>query len=166
MSLFRPIISQEDPEEEYRYSFNLGARRGWVVNATSQPLYPQERPVVIVREAVWRPGPVWTDAGNLSHTRIRSLDRPSRSQSQYRLSYPGRQQISNTNTNYTVARFCLCCSPVYLESDIRIVGCKFLLRLSCEDSWCLQNISMFLVYRMTTPYPTRFRRLTLKLRAV
>jgi hypothetical protein len=24
--------------------FNLGARWGWVVNATTRPLYPQERP--------------------------------------------------------------------------------------------------------------------------
>jgi hypothetical protein len=29
--------------------FNLGARRGWVVNATTWPLYPQERdPIPIV----------------------------------------------------------------------------------------------------------------------
>jgi hypothetical protein len=32
--------------------FNLGARWGWVVNATPQPLYRQERdPVPIVEEA-------------------------------------------------------------------------------------------------------------------
>jgi len=29
----------------YLYAFfNLGARRGWVVNAKLQPLYPRERP--------------------------------------------------------------------------------------------------------------------------
>jgi hypothetical protein len=32
-------------EEVYFYSFlNLGAKWGWVVNATLRPLYPRERP--------------------------------------------------------------------------------------------------------------------------
>ena len=34
-------------------------------------------------------GPVWTDAENLAPTGIRSPDRPARSESLYRLSYPG-----------------------------------------------------------------------------
>jgi hypothetical protein len=39
--------------------FNLGARWGWVVNATPRPLYARERdPVPIVQEAGWAPGPV------------------------------------------------------------------------------------------------------------
>jgi hypothetical protein len=33
-------------------------------------------------------GPVWTGAENLASTEIRSPDRPARSQSLYRLSYP------------------------------------------------------------------------------
>jgi len=34
--------------------FNLGARWGWVVNATPRPLYPRERdPVAILQEAGW-----------------------------------------------------------------------------------------------------------------
>jgi hypothetical protein len=40
-----------------------GARRGWVINTTPWPLYPQERaPVPIVEEAewAWAPGPVST----------------------------------------------------------------------------------------------------------
>ena len=35
------------------------------------------------------PGPVWTAAENLAPTGIRSPDRPARSESLYRLSYPG-----------------------------------------------------------------------------
>ena len=42
----------------------------------------------IVQEAGWTPGPVWTGAENLASTGIRSPDRPARSQSLYRLSYP------------------------------------------------------------------------------
>jgi hypothetical protein len=39
------------------------------------------------RPAGWAPGPVCTGAENLAPTGIRSLDRPARSESLYRLSY-------------------------------------------------------------------------------
>ena len=51
-------------------------------------LYPGKDPVPIVQEAGWAPGPVWTGVENLAPTGIRSPDRPARSQSLYRLSYP------------------------------------------------------------------------------
>jgi hypothetical protein len=35
-------------------------RWGWVVSTTPRPLYSRERPVPIVQEAGWAPGPVWT----------------------------------------------------------------------------------------------------------
>jgi hypothetical protein len=35
------------------------------------------------------PGPIWTGAENLAPTGIRSPDRPTLSESLYRLSYPG-----------------------------------------------------------------------------
>jgi len=57
---------------------------GWVVNATTRPLYHPERDVVpIVLEAS---EPVWTGAENLASTGIRSPDRPARSESLHRLS--------------------------------------------------------------------------------
>jgi hypothetical protein len=63
---------------------------GWVVNATPRPLYPGVRdPVPIVEEAAWVPGLVWTGAENFAYTWIRSPDRPVRSESLYRLRYPG-----------------------------------------------------------------------------
>jgi len=66
-----------------------GTRRGWGVSVTSQQLFtPGEVPVPIVKEAGWVPGPVWTGAGSFAPTRIRSPDRPARSQSLYRLRYP------------------------------------------------------------------------------
>jgi hypothetical protein len=51
-------------------------------------LYPGKDPVLIVQEAGWAPGPVWTGAENLASTGIRSPDRPARSQSLYQLRYP------------------------------------------------------------------------------
>jgi len=45
--------------------------------------------VPIVQEAGWVPGLVWTGAENFVPTGIRSPDRPLRSVSLYRLSYPG-----------------------------------------------------------------------------
>jgi hypothetical protein len=53
---------------------------------------PGKVPVPIVQEAGWAAGPVWTGAENLAHTGIRSPDRPARSQSLYRLSYPAYLQ--------------------------------------------------------------------------
>jgi hypothetical protein len=52
---------------------------------------PGNDPVPIVQEAGWAPRPVWTGAENLAPTGIRSPDRPARSESLYRLSYPGPQ---------------------------------------------------------------------------
>ena len=66
-----------------------GTRRGWGVSVTPWPLFtPWKDPVPIVQEAGWAPGPVWTGAENFAPTGIRSPDRPARSQSLYRLSYP------------------------------------------------------------------------------
>jgi hypothetical protein len=57
-----------------------------------RPLFtPGKDPVPILQEAGWAPGPVWTGAENLAPTRIRSPDRPARSQSLYRLSYPAHE---------------------------------------------------------------------------
>jgi hypothetical protein len=50
---------------------------------------PRKDRVFIVQEAGWVLGPVWKGAENLAPTGIRSLDRRARSQSLYRLSYPG-----------------------------------------------------------------------------
>jgi len=59
------------------------------VQSHAWPLYPGKDPVPIVQEAVWAPGPVWTGAENLAPTGIQTRDRPARSESLYRLSYPG-----------------------------------------------------------------------------
>jgi hypothetical protein len=59
-----------------------------MVNATSPPLYPLERPGTIVQEAGWASEPVWTGAEKIASTGIRSPDRPACSESLYQLRYP------------------------------------------------------------------------------
>jgi len=57
---------------------------------------PQVRdPVSILQEIGWVPGPVWTGAENLASTGIRSVDRPARSESLFRMSYPGPHLAAN-----------------------------------------------------------------------
>ena len=69
-----------------------GTRRGWVVGSTPRPYFtPGNYPVPIVQEAGWAPEPVCTD-GKSRLTGIRSPDRPARSQSLYRLSYPAHMR--------------------------------------------------------------------------
>jgi len=62
----------------------------WVINARPWPLYPRERPGT---HCIWGwmglSEPVWIGAENLASTGIWSSDHPARSESLYRLSYPG-----------------------------------------------------------------------------
>jgi len=58
------------------------------------PLTP-ERLGTHLQEAGWAPGPVWTGVENLTPTGIRSPDRPARSESLYRLSYPGPRKCNS-----------------------------------------------------------------------
>jgi hypothetical protein len=59
-----------------------------MVSSTPRPHFtPWKDPVLILQEAGWTLGPVWTRAENLARTEIRSPDRPARSQSLYQLNY-------------------------------------------------------------------------------
>jgi len=77
-----PTTSHEDPEGDKMYSSILSLTPaldggGGGFNATSHDLVPK------ILEAGRAPGPVWTGAENLALTRIRSLDRPVRSELLY-----------------------------------------------------------------------------------
>ena len=61
---------------------------------------PGKDPVPIVYETGRAPGPVWTGAENLAPTGIRSPDRPARSESLYRLLYPGPRMDCKKKTMY------------------------------------------------------------------
>ena len=77
--------------EEYIYSFfNFGPRwGGWSTPRPGRFTPGKETPVPILQEAGWAPGPVWTGAENLAAAGIRSPDRPTHSESLYRLRYLG-----------------------------------------------------------------------------
>ena len=61
--------------------------------------------VPVVQEAGWAPGPVWTGEEILALTGNRSPDRPARSESLYRLSYPSQtsscEERQITSQNFT-----------------------------------------------------------------
>jgi hypothetical protein len=57
-------------------------------------LPPEKDPVPIVQETGRVLGSVWTGAKDLVPTENRSPDRPSRSELQYRLSYPGPRSVT------------------------------------------------------------------------
>jgi hypothetical protein len=60
------------------------------------PLFtPRNDPVPTVLEAAQAPGPVWTDAENLTPTGIRSPDRPARSQSLYQQRYLAHRPVND-----------------------------------------------------------------------
>ena len=76
-----------------------GTRRGWVVGSMPRPHFtPGNDPVPIVQEAGWAPGSVWTGGKSRSH-RDSIPDRPARSQSLYRLSYPAHVHLWYTCQN-------------------------------------------------------------------
>ena len=64
----------------------------WSAARPGRNLPPGKEPVPILEEAGWAPGPVWT-GGKSRPIGIRSPDRPARSQSLYRLSYPAHLYI-------------------------------------------------------------------------
>jgi hypothetical protein len=70
-------------------SLTLALDVGWVVKPRPFRFTPGKYSIPIVQEALWATGPVWTGAENLATTGIRIPDRPTRSESLYRLSYPG-----------------------------------------------------------------------------
>ena len=67
---------------------------------------PGKNPVPILQEAGWAPGPVWTGGRSRPH-RYSIPDRPARSQSLYRLSYPAHRNDGN-KSNYTGDVILLC----------------------------------------------------------
>ena len=87
---FRPRTSHEGSEVEYRYSSTLSLTS--TLDGDGQRRFPAALTTGRDAGAGWATGPVWTDAENLALTGIRSLDRPSRRQSLFRLRYLNKSQ--------------------------------------------------------------------------
>jgi len=90
---YRPGVAQRVGTGIALLFHNRGTRRGWVVSSMPRLHFtPRKDLVPILQEAGWAPGAVWTGGKSRPH-RNSILDRPTCSQSLYRLSYP-------THTSY------------------------------------------------------------------
>ena len=90
-----PIQTQRKGGINLQHLRNPSVKRGWVVSITPRPLYPVKDPVPIVQETGWASRQLWTRTESLAPTGSQSPDRAARSESLYRLSYPGRPQVLN-----------------------------------------------------------------------
>ena len=111
---------------------------------------PGKNPVSIVQETGWTPGPVWTDAENLSYSETRSQDRPVRSESLYRLSYPGPIISLYTTIIYEQAQkqTCLAVSAVL----------KRVLLFNAQSTVVVMMVVvLFFVDQLGGPIPVQFR---------
>ena len=89
----RPGVAQRVGRGIALLFHDRGTRRGWVVSSTPRLHFtPGKDPVPILQEAGWAPGPIWTGGKSRPH-RDSIPDRPARSQSLYRLSYPVHKQV-------------------------------------------------------------------------
>jgi len=99
-SLYRPHVAQRVGRGIALLFHDCGTRRGWVVSSTSRSHFTLgKEPVTILQAAGWAQWPVWTKGKSRPH-RDSIPDRPVRSQSLYRLSYPAHTTPLNmTNAN-------------------------------------------------------------------
>ena len=98
---YRPGVAQRVGRGIALLFHDRGTRRGWVVSSTPRPHFtPGKDPVPILQEAGWPSGPVW--AGGKFRPHGDSIpDRPARSQSLYRLSYPAHTHTHTHTHTYT-----------------------------------------------------------------
>jgi hypothetical protein len=124
-------------------------RRGWGFSVTPWPLStPGKDQIPIVQETGWAPGPVWRGAEKLASTRIRSPDRPSRSQSLYRLSYPAHDLYENTTKLQINISTSLECTESTDVWKLYLI-CVLQPLHSCYSTWeetqifCPQQVTLF-----------------------
>ena len=93
-----------------------GTRRGRVVSSTPWPHFtPGKDPVPIVQEAGWAPGPVWMGRISCTHRDL-IPDRPARSQSLYRLSYPAHTLFQETLIIYLFYMHSIIIYGIFLDN--------------------------------------------------
>ena len=93
-----------------------------MVSSTPRPHFtPGKDPVPILLEAVWAPGPVWTDGKSRPH-RDSTPDRPARSRSLYRLSNPVTRCPIGHRQSKKVTKI----TPFEPHAQLKISGCTYL----------------------------------------
>ena len=141
-SRYRPGVTQRVGRGIALLFQDRGTGKGWVVSSTPQPHFaPGKDPVPIVQEPGWAPGPVWTRGKSRPHGDS-IPDRPARSQSLYRLSYPAH---TNKHTNIlSWSRWCFICVYYYYyyhhyhhqngTNQIKITLAQFVLRKTNQET--------------------------------
>jgi len=106
-----------------------------------RPLFtPGKDPVLIVQEAGWAPGPVWTAAENHVHTGIRSPDRPARNQSLYRLSYRGPSQFYYTTEILRESVNIFLCKHSKCREDLETLVLLFIIQEKYLKFWGTKGV--------------------------
>ena len=124
-SRYRPGLAQRVSAGVALFFHDRGTSRGWVVSSTPQPHFtPGKDPAPILQEVGWAPGSVWTGGKSRPH-RDSISDRPSRSQSLYRLSYLAHKIVRSKNLKTKklsciiswryIKRRCCCLPPVAVD---------------------------------------------------
>jgi len=130
-SRYRPGVAQRVGRGIAVLFHDRDTRRGWVFSSTPRPHFtPGEDPVPIVQEAGWAPGPVWT-GGKFRPHRDSIPDRPARSQSLYRLSYPAHYLLEISKENHQECDLC------YAASWSRFETCTSRAQVPKPSYWSL-----------------------------
>ena len=120
-----------------------------MVSSTPRPHFaPGKDTLPILQEAGWAPGPVWTGGKSRPH-RDSIPDRPARSQSLYRLSYPAHCTI------YVVEPKILHCLVHVLQSNIQMNILQSHIWFSAPSLWSLSRL-----YGAGAPYKRPTQRLS------
>ena len=135
-SRYRPGVAQRVGRGIALLFHDSGTTRGWVVSSTPRPHFiPGKDPVPILQEAGWATGPVWTGGKSRPH-RDSIPDRPARSHSLYRLSYP-------THNNHEICIY-------YVYNKYMTVWNKLLSFFSRRFKSTCFWISAFVSYQFTS----------------
>ena len=97
-------------------------------------------PVPIVQEAGWASEQVWIDVENLTPTRIRSPDCPARSESLYRLSYPGSGLPNKTNETH---KYRILSKLLHLHVSVYMTILRVLTEYISVVMWKVQYIYIY-----------------------
>jgi len=123
---------------------------GWVVNATPQPLYTRNWPCAHCIGGWVGSRDVLTGVKNVTFARIRSPDRPARSELLYQLRYPGQHRgFNSSRKSNSWYRKCILCSwdrasQIYVNKcPTRCNYTQFILSVNCSTcfGWFLHASS-------------------------